>query len=76
MTRHEPLSAQAATPPSRPAGDLTPVDGRTIMTPLLDQNWSSKFRIIGPFIAPSVPTALPPEPGPCRPRAGQIQKHP
>lgn len=76
MTRHEALAAQTATPPSWPAGDLAPVDGRTIMTPLLDQNWSSKFRIIGPFIAPSVPTASLPASGPGRPQAGQIQKHP
>jgi len=76
MTRHEPLSAHTATPPSQPAGDLAPLDGRTVMTPLLAQTRRGKFRFIGPFIAPRHPGATPPAPGQCRPQAGQIQKHP
>lgn len=76
MTRHEPLSAQTATPPSQPAGDLAPFDGRAVMNRLLAQTRRGKFGFIGPFIAPRDPGAAPPAPGQCTPQAGQIQKHP
>ena len=76
MTRHEPLQDRAATPPSRPDGDRAPFDGRTVMTPLLGQTCRDKLRLIGPFIAPCAPGASLPAPGPCRLKAGQIQKYP
>jgi hypothetical protein len=76
MTRHDPVSVQTATPPSRPAGDLAPFGGRMFTTSLFSQNRRSKFRIIGPTIAPYAPGASLPAAGSDSPQAGQIQKNP
>ena len=60
MTRHEPLSVQTAIPPSRPAEDRAPLDGRAVMAPVPGLICPSKHPLIGLFIAPSAPAASPP----------------
>jgi hypothetical protein len=76
MTRHKLLPILTAIPPSRPAGDLTPLDGPTATARWFDHICRGKFRLIGPFIAPSDPGTASPPPNLSTPQAGQIQKSP
>jgi hypothetical protein len=76
MTRHEPLSAQTAIPPSRPAGDRAPLDGRAVMARVLGHICRRKRPCIGLFIDLFAPAASPPAPAQCWSQAGQIQKNP
>jgi hypothetical protein len=76
MTRHELLPAQTATPPSRPAKDLAPLDGGIVITFLPGHICRGKFRLNGLFIATRDPKAAALSHGPGGPKAGQIQKNP
>ena len=57
MARHELLPAQTATPPSRPAEDLAPVDGGIVIAFLLGRICHRECRFIGSFGAPPNPGA-------------------
>lgn len=76
MTRHDPISAQTAMPPSRPAGDLAPLNGRTVMAPAMGNICRRKRPRNGLVIDPFAPAALPPARAQCRSKAGQIQNYP
>lgn len=76
MTRHDPISAQTAMPPSRPAGDLAPLNGRAVMAPAMGHICRRKRPCIGLFIDPFAPAASPPALAQCRSQAGKIQKYP
>ena len=76
MTRHDPISAQTAMPPSRPAGDIAPLNGRAAMAPAMGHIYPRKCPCIDPFIDPSAPAASPPALAHCCSQAGQIQNYP
>jgi len=76
MTRHDPISAQTAMPPSRPAGDLAPLNGRAIMAPAMDHICRRKRPCISLFIDPFAPAVSPPTRDRGRSQAGQIQNYP
>ncbi len=76
MTRHELLLAQTAISPSRPAGDLAPLDGWIVITHSLGHICHGKFSSKGLFIAPHAADLAPSPQLPARPPTAQIQKNP
>jgi hypothetical protein len=76
MTRHDPISAQTAMPPSRPAGDLAPLNGRAVMAPAMGHICPRKRSCIRLFIDPFAPAASPPARAQYRSQAGKIQNYP
>lgn len=76
MTPHEPLSAQTAIPPSRPSGDIAPLNGRAVMALILGHICGRRHTLIGLVVVPCAPAALPSAPAQCWSPGGQIQKNP
>ena len=76
MTRHELLLAQTTTSPSRPAGDLAPLDGWIVIPPsighICHRRLQRNDREIDLFDL-SVAAQSHPSDGP---QVGQIQKNP
>jgi hypothetical protein len=76
MTRHELLLAQTATSPSRPAGDLAPLDGWIVITPSIGHICHGKCSSRGLFIAPHASDLTSSPQVQARHPTGQIQKNP
>jgi hypothetical protein len=76
MTRHDPISAQTAMPPSRRAGDLAPLNGRAAMPAAMGHIYRRKSPCIGPFIDPFAPPASPPALAQCCSQDDQLQNYP
>jgi hypothetical protein len=76
MTRHELLLAQTATSPSRPEGDLAPLDGWIVITPSIGhicrrrlQRNDSEIELFDLSVAAQSHSSDDPQ-------VGQIQKYP